>query len=215
MIESLEIIEVTILDADLKKNMEAVKKIAEEQKARLAQADAQEVYRLRELEVDQKVGVADEQTKTQIIITKKNKEIQEQDKERERLLIESDMRKQSSIMDSEAAAEGISLRKFAEYKAEADGISLKMGATAEGIQKQVESLSGADQQYLILKLLEGMPEVFANVKPEKMLVVGDNPFGSLAKTVVPFLEILPNFSEFAKKLMNKATGTKNADEDKT
>ena len=118
-------------------------------------------------------------------------------------------------MDSEAAAEGIRLRKFAEYKAEADGISLKMGATAEGIQKQVESLSGADQQYLILKLLEGMPEVFANVKPEKMLVVGDNPFGSLAKTVVPFLEILPNFSEFAKKLMNKATGTKNADEDET
>ncbi len=83
VIESLEIIEVTVLDADLKKNMEAVKKIAEEQKARLAQADAQEVYRLRELEVDQKVGVADEQTKTQIIITKKNKEIQEQDKERE------------------------------------------------------------------------------------------------------------------------------------
>jgi regulator of protease activity HflC (stomatin/prohibitin superfamily) len=207
IIESLEIIEVTVLDPELKKNMEAVKKIAEEQKARLANADAQEVYRLRELDVEQKVGVANEQTKMQVVLTKKGREIQEQEKEKERLLIEADMKKQATILDAEGAAETIRLKKFAEYKAEADGTLQRMSAQAEGIQKQVEALSGADKSFLVLKLLEGMPQVFANVKPDKMLIMGDNPFGSLAKSVAPFLEILPEFSEWANKILEKTTNT--------
>jgi regulator of protease activity HflC (stomatin/prohibitin superfamily) len=205
IIESLEIIEVTVLDADLKKNMEAVKKIAEEQKARLAAADAQEIYRLRELDVEQKVGVANEQTKMQVVLKKKGREIQEQEKEKERNLIEADMKKQAAILEAEGQAEGIRLKKFAEYKAEADGTLQRMSAQAEGIKKQVDALSNADKNFLILKLLEGMPQVFQNVKPDKMLIMGDNPFGSLAKSVAPFLEILPEFSEWANKILEKGT----------
>ena len=84
VIESLEIVEVEVLDANLKRNMEAVKKVAEEQKARMAAANSKEVYRLRELEVEKMVGVAQEQTNLEIMLQAKKKEISVQTRRKEK-----------------------------------------------------------------------------------------------------------------------------------
>ncbi|GAH74220.1 unnamed protein product, partial [marine sediment metagenome] len=48
IIESIEILEVIIVEQDLKKNMEAVKQAVEFRKARLAKADAERESRIRE-----------------------------------------------------------------------------------------------------------------------------------------------------------------------
>jgi regulator of protease activity HflC (stomatin/prohibitin superfamily) len=197
VIESLEIIEVTVLDADLKRNMEAVKKIQEEQKARLASADAQEIYRMREIEVERKVGVTKQEAETEVNVTSKRKEVSTQTEENHRMIIEAEAVKKTSILRAEAEAEAIRLKKFAEFKAEADGILQRMNAQAEGLQKQVAALSSGDANFIMLKLIEAMPQIYANLKPEKMLITGDSnsAFGGLVKSIIPFLEILPQYSK--------------------
>ena len=56
IIESIEILEVIIVEQELKKNMETVKQAIELRKARLAKADAERESRLRELEVKNELG---------------------------------------------------------------------------------------------------------------------------------------------------------------
>ncbi|MHA1339735.1 MAG: SPFH domain-containing protein [Promethearchaeota archaeon] len=206
IIESLEIIEVEVLDKDLKRNMEAVKKISEEQKARLAAANAKEIYRLRELEVQQKVGIAEQETNLEIMKKRKNVEITEQEMERKRALIEADAKKQSNIKLAEAEAEKVKLMKLAEMESEARGIKAKMFAEAEGLRKQVEALNNADERLLAAKLLEIMPDIFKNIKPDKILMMGDgnNTFGNLTKVILPFIELFPQFSDAVKKLTNQS-----------
>lgn len=227
-IESLEIIEVTVIDQELKKNMEAVKKIAEEQKARMAMANSKEVYKLRELEVEKKIGVAEQKTKLEITTNRKNLEIKEQEMEKQRRLIQAEMDKVSTIKAAEAEAERIKMSKLATVKAEAEGIKVKLNAEAEGtktkmmaeaegtrakmlaeaegLKKQIESINQADEKTLMVKLLEAMPEISKNIKPEKMLVMGEGneAFASLAKMILPFVEIFPQFSDVLKRIDKKS-----------
>jgi len=203
IIESLEIIEVEVLDKDLKKNMEAVKKLSEEQKARLAAANAQEIYRLRELEVSKKVGVAEQETNLEVMRKKMELSIQQQELERQRVLIEAETQKLSNIKVAEGEAEKIKMLKLAEMEAEAEGTKIKMFADAEGLRKQVEALSQADERLLAAKLLEVLPEVFKNIKPEKILMLGNSgsdTFGNLTKVILPFFELIPQFNGVVKKL---------------
>jgi len=64
--ESVEIRDVEVLDHSLKENLEATKKIQEEERAKLATAAMNERVRLRNLEVDKSTGLADQEVKLQI-----------------------------------------------------------------------------------------------------------------------------------------------------
>lgn len=216
VIESLEIIEVTVLDAELKKNLEAVKKIQEEQKARLASADAQEIYRMRELEVERKVGVTSEQTQSDINVQLKKKEVNTQVEENNRLILEAEAKKKAAILKAEGEAEAIRLNKVAALKAEADGLLQKMEAQAEGMRKQVAAISATDEKFLQIKLIEILPQIFQSIKPEKLLMMGEgkDAFTSLAQAIMPFLEILPAFSNNFKQLINKSNDVVVTESDK-
>ncbi|MHA1820770.1 MAG: SPFH domain-containing protein [Promethearchaeota archaeon] len=207
IIESLEIIEVEVIDKGLKQNMEAVKKISEEQKARLAKANALEIYRLRELEVQKKVGVAEQETNQEVMIKRKNLEIAQQDLERKRKLIEAEAQKQYNIKIAEGEAQRVKMVNLAELEAKAEGMKAQMLAKAEGLRKQVEALNQADERLIATKLLEVMPEIFKNIKPDKMLMMGNgsDTFQNIASVFLPFLEILPQFSDTVKKLIGTKT----------
>ena len=68
-----------------------------------------------------------------------------------------------------------------------------MLAQAEGYKKQIEALNIADEQFAIAKLIEALPNIYENIKPEKMFVMGngDESFNSVAKSIIPFLALLP------------------------
>jgi regulator of protease activity HflC (stomatin/prohibitin superfamily) len=207
IIESFEILEVNVLDAELKKNMEAVKKANEEKNARLASANAQEAYRLREIEVAEKVGMAKEATDLQVEAVRKDKEIKIAELDRKRVEIQAETRKKDEIISAEAAAESVRLRDLAKMKAEAEGIQAKlmaeaegikakMSAQADGLKKQAEAISAVNDKFVGIKLIESLPEVFANLKPDKMYVMGEgsNSFGSLVQSILPFLDMIPEIS---------------------
>ncbi len=195
VIESLEIIEVEVLDQNLKKNMEAVKKIGEEQKARLAAANSKEVYRLRELEVEKKVGIAQEQTNFEVEMELKKKEIALQSEEKKKMEIEAEAYKMAQILKAQGEAEATKLKKQVELEAEAEAVRLKMAAQAEGLQKQVEAMTSGDERFLAVKLVEILPEIFKSINPDKMIVMGEGKgaFTSLASSIMPFMELIPSF----------------------
>jgi metallophosphoesterase superfamily enzyme len=87
-----------------------------------------------------------------------------------------------------------------------------MLAQAEGFRSQVEAMKSADERFLAVQMINALPEVFQNVKPEKMVVIGDSDsaFGGLAKSIVPFLNIIPHVSEDIVKMFkgNKGSETK-------
>ncbi|MHA1796111.1 MAG: SPFH domain-containing protein [Promethearchaeota archaeon] len=190
VIESLEIIEVQVIDSDLKENMEDIKKIEEKRKAKLSEANAMEKYRLREIEVARMAGVAE-----------KNAQIQIQQEEMKRMEIEADAYRKATVLRAKADAEAIRMKKLAEYQAEAEGIRQKMTAEAEGLEKQVAAISKADPNFITLKMLERLPEVYSKLAPEKMIVMGEgnNSFNSLITSILPMMELLPDFRNYITK----------------
>ena len=198
VIESLEIIEVQVLDKDLKDNMEAVKKIQEQQRARLANADAKELYRLREIDVSRQAELA-----------QKEMAIQVQRQELTRVELEAEAYKKATLIRADADAKAIKMKILAEKEAEATGIRLKMTAEAEGFQKQVDAINSGDQNFISLKLIEKMPEIYKNISPDKMIVMGEGSksWNSILGSILPLMQVLPEFNDQIKNV-SKKTGDK-------
>ncbi len=190
VIESLEIIEVEVLDSDLKDNMEAVKKAQERQKAKMSAAAAAEVYRLKEIDVQRQSELAAKEMAIQI-----------QEGELRRVEIEAQAYKTAKLIRAKADAEALKLTHLAKFEAEAEGIRIKMAAEAEGIQKQVDALSTSGDKFMSLKLIEKMPEIYSHLSPDKMIVMGEGNqgFNSIIQSVLPLLQILPEFGSQIKK----------------
>ncbi|MHA1510610.1 MAG: SPFH domain-containing protein [Promethearchaeota archaeon] len=198
VIESLEIIEVQVLDKDLKDNMEAVKKIQEQQRARLANADAKELYRLREIDVSRQAELA-----------QKEMAIQVQRQELTRVELEAEAYKKATLIRADADAKAIKMKILAKKEAEATGIRLKMTAEAEGFQKQVDAINSGDQNFISLKLIEKMPEIYKNISPDKMIVMGEGnkSWNSILGSIIPLMQVLPEFNNQIKNV-SKKTGDK-------
>ncbi|MFX0175957.1 MAG: SPFH domain-containing protein [Candidatus Hodarchaeota archaeon] len=203
IIESLEIIEVIIGEPELKKNMEATKQAEEFRKARIAKAEAERESRLRELEVSNEVGTQEQLVEREIELRRKDKEIAIAQQERERKKIEADGDRLKKVIEAEADAAAIKKRLIAQAEGEAESIKQQMLAQAEGFQKQVEAMSSADQRFLAVQLTNILPEVFKNINPDKMFIMGngDEAFSSLSRAILPFLQLVPEYSDKIKKFL--------------
>lgn len=203
VIESIEIREVNILEPELKRNMEATKQAIEFRKARIAKADAERESRMRELEVQNQVGTQEQMVQRDIEIRRKEKEIAIAEQERERKKIEADGDRQKKVIEAEADAAQIKKRLIAQAEGEAESIKQQMLAQAEGFEKQVEAMSSADQRFLAVQLTNILPEIFKNLSPEKMFIMGngDEAFSSLSKAILPFLQLLPEYSDKIKNFL--------------
>jgi len=197
IIESIEILEVVIVQQELKMNMEAVKQAEEFRKARLAKAEAERESRLRELEVQNQIGIEQQLVEKEIELRRKEKEIAIAEMERDRKKIEADGERQKVIIDAEAQAQKIKKTLVAQAEGEAENIRQQMLAQAEGFQEQVEAMSSADERFLAVQLTNILPEIFKNMKPEKMFIMGngEDVFSSLSKSILPFLQLLPEYSD--------------------
>ncbi|MFX1302853.1 MAG: SPFH domain-containing protein [Promethearchaeota archaeon] len=204
VIESIEIREVNILEPGLKKNMEAVKQAIEARKARIAKAEAERESRLRELEVQNEIGIQNQQVEKEIELRRKDKEIAIAEQERERKKIEADGERQKKIIEADANAQQIKRKLIAQAEGEAENIKQQMLAQAEGFQKQVEAMSTADERFLAVQLTNILPEVFKNLNPDKMFIMGDGneAFSSLSRAILPFLQLLPEYSDKIKDFFN-------------
>ena len=201
IIESIEIREVNILEPELKKNMEAVKKAIEFRKARIAKADAERESQLRELEVKNEVGIQEQHVEQEIAMQQKDKEIAVAEKERERKKIEADGERQKKVIEADANAQQIKKKLIAEAEGEAENIKQQMLAQAEGFKKQVDAMTTADERFLAVQLTNILPEIFKNLNPDKMFIMGDGneSFSALSKAIMPFLQLLPEYSDQIKK----------------
>jgi len=202
VIESIEIREVTILEHMLKENMEATKKAEEARKARIAKANAERESRLRELEVQNEVGAEEQQVLKQIETQRVQKEIAVAELERERKKVEADGERQKKVIEADAEAQMIKKTLVAKAEGEAEKIKQQMLAQAEGFLKQVEAMGSADERFLAVQLTNLLPEIFKNVKPEKMFVMGngDDAFNSISRALLPFLQLLPEYSDQIKNI---------------
>jgi flotillin len=205
VIESIEIKEVEVMDSNLKENMEAVKKTEEEKHARLARADAEEIARTRELEVQRKVGIQDEIVQEEIQLKHKQREISVQNQERERMSIEADGQRKQMELLAVGEASKVKTKLIAQAEGEAEVIRQQMLAQAEGFAKQIEALSTADERFLAVQLTNVLPEIFKSMKAEKMFIMGkgEDTFSSMANGIMPFLQLLPEFSDKIKQFMSK------------
>ena len=203
VIESIEIREVNILEPELKKNMEATKQAIEYRKARIAKADAERESRIKELEVQNEVGTQEQLVQRDIEIRRKEKEIAIAEQERERKKIEADGDRQKKVIEAEADAAQIKKRLVAQAEGEAESIKQQMLAQAEGFQKQVDAMSSADQRFLAVQLTNILPEIFKNINPDKMFIMGsgDEAFSALSKAILPFLQLLPEYSDKIKNFL--------------
>ncbi len=210
VIESIEIREVNILEPELKKNMEAVKKAVEARKARIAIADAERESRLRELDVQNEVGIQNQQVEKEIELQRKSKEIAIAEQERERKKIEADGDRQKKIIEVDADAQQIKRKLIAQAEGEAENIKQQMLAQAEGFKKQVEAMSSADERFLAVQLTNILPEIFKNLSPDKMFIMGDGneAFSSLSRAILPFLQLLPEYSDKIKEFFNNGGAKK-------
>ncbi|TFG25997.1 MAG: hypothetical protein EU532_10955 [Promethearchaeota archaeon] len=201
VIESIEIREVNILEHELKENMEQVKKSIEARKARIARADAERESRLRELEVRNEIGIQEQLVEKEVAIKEKDREIAIAEKERDRKTIEADGERQKKVIEAEADAQQIKKRLIAQAEGEAENIKQQMLAQAEGFQKQVEAMTSADERFLAVQLTNILPEIFKNLSPDKMFIMGDGneSFSALSKAIMPFLQLLPEYSDQIKK----------------
>ncbi len=191
VIETFEILEVIIVEQELKKNMEAMKKAEELKKARIAQANAERESRLRELEVRNEIGVEEQRVEKEVAMRVKDKEIAIAEKERERKTIEADGDRQKKVIEADADAQQIKKKLIAQAEGE-----------AENIKQQVEALTNADERFLAVQLTNILPAIFKNLSPDKMFIMGDGneTFSSLSKAIMPFLQILPEYSDKIKEL---------------
>jgi flotillin len=203
VIESIEIREVNILEPELKRNMEATKQAIEFRKARIAKAEAERESRIRELEVQNEVGTQEQLVQRDIEIRRKEKEIAIADQERERKKIEADGDRQKKVIEAEADAAAIKKKLIAQAEGEAESIKQQMLAQAEGFQKQVEAMSSADQRFLAVQLTNILPEIFKNLNPDKMFIMGngDEAFSALSRAILPFLQLLPEYSDKIKRFL--------------
>ncbi|MHA1730365.1 MAG: SPFH domain-containing protein [Promethearchaeota archaeon] len=208
VIESIEIKEVNVLDKTLKNNMEAVKKMEEERKARLAKAEAEEIARMKELEVAQKVGVKDQEIQRDIDLKHKAREILVAEQEKRRMEIAAEAVRQKMVIEAKGKGDAIRAEKLAEAEAEAAFVRQKMNAQAEGFREQVEAMKMADEKFLAIKVAELLPEIFKNLKPKEMIMIGEGQemFTSLASAIIPFLKMLPNFNSEIQSLVSAKAG---------
>lgn len=209
-IESIEIRDVEVLDDRLKDNLEAVKKIEEAQNAQLRQAEMEERVQLRNLEVREKTGSSDQEVKLIIESKAKTREIQIVQMEQERAIIAAETERKQKIIEAEAEkflrvtqevgveAERIRQQAMArrdQLLAEAEGEAAKITQTqiaqAKGILEQAKALSQADEKYIQLKTLDMLPEVFKNIKVDRMILLGEgqDAYKSVAQMILPFMEL--------------------------
>ena len=209
VIESLEILEVIIVEQELKKNMEATKQAEEFRKARIAKAEAERESKMRELDVKNEIGIQEQLVEREIELRRKDKEIAIAVQERERKKIEADGDRQKKIIEVDADAQQIKRKLIAQAEGEAENIKQQMLAQAEGFKKQVEAMSTADERFLAVQLTNILPEIFKNLKPDKMFIMGDGneSFSSLSRAILPFLQLLPEYSDKIKDFFNNG-GTK-------
>jgi len=203
LIETFEILEVIIVEAELKKNMEATKQSIEFQKARIAKADAERGSRLRELEVQNEIGTQEQLVQREIELRRKDKEIAIAEKERERKQIEADGERRRVVIEADGQATAIKKRLIAQAEGEAESIRQQMLAQAEGFREQVDAMSNADQRFLAVQLTNILPEIFKHLSPDKMFIMGngDEAFSSLSKAILPFLQLLPEYSDKIKNFL--------------
>ena len=203
LIETFEILEVIIVEAELKKNMEAVKQAVEYQKARIAKADAERESKLRELEVQSETGTREQLVQRDIELRRKEKEIAIAEQERERKKIEADGERQRVVIEADGQAYAIKKNLIAQAEGEAESIRQQMLAQAEGFQEQVDAMSNADQRFLAVQLTNILPEIFKHLSPDKMFIMGsgDEAFSSLSKAILPFLQLLPEYSDKIKNFL--------------
>jgi regulator of protease activity HflC (stomatin/prohibitin superfamily) len=203
LIETFEILEVIIVEAELKKNMEATKQAVEYQKARIAKADAELESKLRELEVQSETGTREQLVQRDIELRRKEKEIAIAEQERERKKIEADGERQRVIIEADGKAYAIKKTLIAQAEGEAESIRQQMLAQAEGFQEQVDAMSNADQRFLAVQLTNILPEIFKHLRPDKMFIMGsgDEAFSSLSKAILPFLQLLPEYSDKIKNFL--------------
>ncbi|MCK4379538.1 MAG: hypothetical protein KAW51_00240 [Candidatus Lokiarchaeota archaeon] len=210
VVESLEILEVIIVEQELKKNMEATKQAEEFRKARIAKAEAERESRMRELEVKNEIGIQEQLVEREIELRRKDKEIAIAVQERERKKIEADGDRQKKIIEVDADAQQIKRKLIAQAEGEAEVIKQQMLAQAEGFKKQVEAMSTADERFLAVQLTNILPEIFKNIKPDKMFIMGDGneSFSSLSRAILPFLQLLPEYSDKIKDFFNNGGAKK-------
>jgi len=215
-VESVEVRDVQVLDRVLKENLEATKKLEEEQRAKLRRAEMEERTQLRNLDVAKKTGTGDQDVKLAVETKAKERQIQIQQLEQNRVLIEADTaRRQVEIqaeaervrrvkteidiqverMEREAKARKTQL--LAQAEGEAAVVREKLLAEAEGFLKQVQSIAQADERYIQLRTLEILPEVFKNIKVDRMLLLGEgqDAYKSITQLVLPFVQIAKEISD--------------------
>ncbi|MFX0041964.1 MAG: SPFH domain-containing protein [Candidatus Hodarchaeota archaeon] len=210
IIESIEILEVIIQEQELKKNMEATKKAEEFRKARIAKAEAERESKLRELEVKNEIGIQEQFVEREVELRRKDKEIAIAEQERERKKIEADGERQKKVIEADADAQQIRKKLIAQAEGEAENIKQQMLAQAEGFLKQVEAMSSADERFLAVQLTNILPEIFKNLNPDKMFIMGDGneTFSSLSRAIMPFLQLLPEYSDKIKDFFNNGGAKK-------
>ncbi|MHA1512803.1 MAG: SPFH domain-containing protein [Candidatus Hodarchaeales archaeon] len=227
-IESIEIRDVEVLDQRLKDNLEAVKKIEEAQTAQLRQAEMEQAVQLRNLEVRKFTGEEDQRVKLVIESKAKEREIQVAQLEQQRAIIQAETSRKQKRINAEAekylqitqtvGVEAERIRQEAEARkdqllAEAEGEAAKISQTqiamAKGILEQAKALSQADDKYIQMKSLEMLPEIFKNIKVDKMILLGEgqDAYKSIAQMVLPFLEIAKDLG-FSKGNEDPATKPK-------
>ena len=214
--ESVEIRDVEVLDHQLKENLEAVKKIAEEQKAKLRSAEMVELTRLRDLEVEKKTGLQNQEVKLAVEKKAKEREIQVTDLEQQKQVIQAETLKKQAIIAAEAEkakriaqeidvemdrltreAEARKVQLVAQAEGEAAIIRQKLVAEAEGLLEQVKALQQADERFVQLKTLEVLPEIFKGIKVDQMMLLGEgqDAYKSLAQMVLPFMQIVKQMTQ--------------------
>jgi len=80
-----------------------------------------------------------------------------------------------------------------------------MTAEAEGFQKQVDAINSGDQNFISLKLIEKMPEIYKNISPDKMIVMGEGnkSWNSILGSIIPLMQVLPEFNNQIKNVSKK------------
>ena len=210
IIETFEILEVIIQEPELKKNMEATKQAIEYRKARIGRAEAERESKIRELEVKNEIGIQEQHVEREIELRRKEKEIAIAEQERERKKIEADGERQKKVIEADADAQQIKRKLIAQAEGEAENIKQQMLAQAEGFLKQVEAMSSADERFLAVQLTNILPEIFKNLSPDKMFIMGDGneAFTSLSRAIMPFLQLLPEYSDKIKDFFNNGGAKK-------
>ncbi|MFQ5977390.1 MAG: SPFH domain-containing protein [Candidatus Heimdallarchaeota archaeon] len=215
-IESVEIVYVEVLNQNLKTNLEKVKQLEEEQTARLRAAEMEEITQLRNLEVQEKTGTSEQHVKLAVEQKAKERQIRITQLEQERAIVEADTGRKTVEINAEAEkfrrlqadvevevqsqirhAEARKIELLAEAEGEAARVKQKLLAEAEGILEQAKALSESPDNILQLRVIESLPEIFRNIKVDRMMLLGEgqDAYKSLAQLVLPFAEIAREISQ--------------------